>query len=110
MQIAERILKLTHDNRAEDVAVRLHAPQKAGNVWVCRYEINWPERPKTMSVQGVDSVQATLLAMQMIGTDLYTSNYHKAGELIFERPGGGFGFPVPNGLRDLLEGDDAKFL
>jgi hypothetical protein len=45
----------------------------------------------------------------MIGAELYSSKYHDAGQLVFERENGGYGFPVANGLRDLLVGDDAKF-
>jgi hypothetical protein len=62
-----------------------------------------------MNVSGVDSVQSLLLAFQMIGADLYTSSYHKSGRLMFDEPGQGYGFPVPNSLRDLLIGDDRKY-
>ena len=111
MQIAERLLKISRSGTTLDVLVRLNAPQKqSGNSWSCVYEIGWPERPKRMTVSGVDAVQAIVVALQMIATDLYTSNYHKAGELTFEKPGGGYGFPVGKGVRDLLEGDDATFL
>ena len=48
--------------------------------------------------------------MQMIGAEIYTSKYHKAGELCWETPGKGYGFPVVPTLRDLLQGDDAKYL
>ena len=45
----------------------------------------------------------------MIGADIYSSSYHKSGKLMLEAPGKGYGFPVVSSLRDLLEGDDAKF-
>ncbi len=110
MPIAERLLKISPSDTTLDVVVRIYAPEKqSGNSWSCVYEIDWPEQPKKMTVWGADSMQTIVLALQMIGADLYTSNYHKAGELSFERPGGGYGFPVGRGMRDLLEGDDAKF-
>ncbi len=62
-----------------------------------------------MEAWGIDSVQAILLAFQMIGADLYTSSYHKSGQLIFQEPGQGYGFPVPENLRDLLIGNDRKY-
>jgi hypothetical protein len=51
-------------------------------------------------------MQAVLLALQMIGAVLYTSDYHKSGKLFWEKPGRGYGFPVPSNLQDMLIGDD----
>jgi hypothetical protein len=51
-------------------------------------------------------MQAVLLALQMIGTVLYTSDYHKSGKLFWEKPGDGYGFPVPSNLQDMLIGED----
>lgn len=62
-----------------------------------------------MSTVGFDSAQALLLALQMIGTDLYTSTYHKAGLIFFQEPGKGYGFPVPATIRDLYVGEDKTF-
>ena len=46
----------------------------------------------------------------MIGAEIYSSNYHKAGKLFWDKPGNGYGFPVASSLRDLLQGDDIKFV
>ena len=54
-------------------------------------------------------MQALLLALQMIGAELYSSKHHDAGELVWEGEGGGYGFPVPRTISDLLVGDDAVF-
>ncbi len=54
-------------------------------------------------------MQAIILTLQMIGARLYFSDYHKSGRLYFERPGSGYGFPVPKNARDVLVGDDKKF-
>ena len=45
----------------------------------------------------------------MIGADLYSSSYHRSGKLMFDASGGGYGFPVVTTMRDLLQGDDAKY-
>lgn len=37
------------------------------------------------------------------------SSYHKSGKLALDARGRGYGFPVVSSLRDLLEGDDAKY-
>jgi hypothetical protein len=44
----------------------------------------------------------------MIGAEIYTSDYHKLGQLIWREPAQGYGFPVPLSIRDLLVGDDAN--
>lgn len=46
----------------------------------------------------------------MIGAEIYSSDYHKSGDLFWETPGKGYGFPVAPSLRDLLQGDDATYL
>ena len=38
------------------------------------------------------------------------SSYHDSGKLFVEKPGDGYGFPVAPTLRDLLQGDDLKYL
>ena len=70
-------------------------------------EIGWPDGVRRRFAGAGDSVQAILLAMQMIGTEIYTNPYHASGRLRWERDGGGYGFPVPKTIRDLLVGDDA---
>lgn len=55
-------------------------------------------------------MQALVLALQMIGFEVYTSDYHEAGELYFDKLGEGYGLPVMPPYRDLLQGEDAKHL
>ena len=109
MVIATRILTL-HDKDEQKVAVRLYAPEPAKVDWICRIEIDWPEGKGERWGVGIDAVQALLAALQMIGAELYTSEQNKSGKLSWLAPGRGFGFPVPNTIRDLLVGDDRKFL
>jgi len=106
MIVATRQLTFVGPNGEHPLPIRIHAPQPDGPAWSCRYEIDWPEGTEVRAAGGFDSVQALLVALQMVGTDLYTSNYHKAGQLFFEKPGAGYGFPVPSTIRDLRVGND----
>ena len=109
MTVATRHLVLRSENGDVDVPVRIHAPEQAEAHWICRYEIGWPKGIAKRWGGGVDAVQALLLTMQMIGSEIYTSAHHASGELMWLEPGRGYGFPVPSGIRDLLVGDDRKF-
>jgi hypothetical protein len=92
-----------------EIPIRIFAPEQHADAWSCQYEIDWPEGPQAMTSWGADSVQALILALTMIGADIYSSSYHKSGKLMLDEAGKGYGFPVPASLRDLLQGDDAKF-
>jgi Domain of unknown function (DUF6968) len=109
MIIASRSLVLRDNNRSVEMPVRIHAPEKARVDWICRFEIEWPEGRVERWGTGVDAVQSLWIALQMIGTEIYTSQWHEAGQLVWLEPGRGYGFPVPNNIRDLLVGDDKKF-
>ena len=109
--IATRVLKLRTAEKIVDVPIHIFAPERAadGN-WSCRYEVGWPDKKWEMAAWGTDSVQAIFLALQMIGSEIHSSSYHKVGALFLDKPGGGYGFPVPSSLRALLQGDDTLFL
>ena len=109
MIIATRLLKLSRAGSDIDIPIRIFAPERSGSAWSCRYEIDWPEGKETMNASGIDSVQALVLALQMIGADIYSSSYHKSGKLVFDAPGRGYGFPVPSSLRDMLIGEDRVY-
>lgn len=110
MMIGTRVLRLREADREVKVPVRLFAPEKGdGGGWFCRYQIGWPEEPHDYAGWGADAVQAILLTLEMIGIEIYVSEYHKSGRLMWEAPGKGYGFPVPRNARDLLIGDDAAF-
>lgn len=111
MTVATRTLKLRWDGANRDVCVRIFAPeQQAPCEWSCTYEIDWPEGMRKCAAHGADSVQALLLALKMIGSEIYASDYHKSGALSSADSWQGYGFPVPPSLRGLLIGDDAKYL
>jgi hypothetical protein len=61
------------------VPVRLFQPENDEGMWICRYEIDWPSEKRSYFAGGVDSSQALILALQMIGAELYASAHHKAG-------------------------------
>ena len=110
MLIARRSLQLQHDHGNVPIEIRIFMPQPDQEHWSCTYEIDWPEGSRQFAACGVDAVQALHLALNMIGAEIYSSDYHKSGKLFHEAPGGGYGFPVPPSLRDLLIGDDKKYL
>jgi hypothetical protein len=93
-----------------NVEVAIFKPEQIGNDFVCRYCINWPSNSSSGQAYGTDSVQALVLCLQKLGTDLLCSEWGKAGRLGWFEPGEGLGFPVPNGIRDLLQGFDKQSL
>lgn len=74
--------------------------------WGCRFEIDWPHGRKTMSGYGQDTLQALTIALQLVGTHIYVSDYHADGLLFAYEQEEGYGFPVPANIRDLLVGVD----
>jgi hypothetical protein len=110
MIIATRSLILRAQNGDVEIPIRIQAPEKAEVDWICRFEIDWPEGKAKRWGAGNDAVQALLIALQMIGAEIYASDYHESGKLIWLAPGRGYGFPVTNNIRDLLVGDDQRFL
>lgn len=103
-----RILKLGKGRGQQDVPIRIFWPAADEHAWDCRWEIDWPDGQRSNSGRGIDGVQALGHAMQMIGTEIYCSEEHRSGHLAWTDDWSGYGFPVPNGIRDLLIGDDAK--
>ena len=110
MLIATRVLKLRQTAGVVDLPIRIFTPRREGASWFCKFEVGWPDGTLTMDAGGVDAVQALELALKMIGAQLYASDHHASGALVWQRPGRGYGFPVTNGIRDMLIGDDKRFL
>ncbi len=106
MILAQRLLTCATSDGDVAVAVTLHAPSQGERDWSCRYEIDWPEQPRRGHGYGIDATQPLSLALQAIGADLYTSEWHASGRLRWTEPGRGYGYPVPKTIRDLLVGDD----
>lgn len=108
--VIARKLTLTSKAGSQTVAVRISSPIKVEASWECLWQIEWPGRTRTNIGKGVDGVQALLLALQMVGAELYASDEHRRGELKWTDGYRGYGFPVSAQLRDLLLQDDARFL
>lgn len=107
MVIAERVLELKPG--IQTVKISVTAPVLDDGSWFCTYQIEWPEGQRAVRIGGADSMQALVCALQLLGAELYASNYHKKGRLSFEgRPG--YGIPVPANFRPDLVGDDDKYL
>jgi hypothetical protein len=109
MIIATRVLRLRPPAETK-IPIRIFAPEPQAVDWSCRCEVDWPDGTQTMAAAGIDAVQALHVALQLIGTQIYTSDHHASGKLMWLEPGKGYGFPVANNLRDLLVGDDKRFL
>lgn len=99
-----RTLRLT-DEPAASIPVRVLMPVQEDIDWSCAFSIGWPDR-----ILERNAIQSLELALRMIGTELYASEYHKTGRLIWLKPGAGYGFPVPNIIRDTLIGEDRDYL
>jgi Domain of unknown function (DUF6968) len=104
-----RTLKIETEGGEKEVPIRFYLPTQQEDDWECEYEIDWPTGARRFKAHGIDSVQSLLLALQMVGAELYTSDAHRAGKLMWLERGGGYGFVVPQipqTIRDLYEGDD----
>ena len=108
MIIAKRVLTLRNEAGERAVPIRIYAPEEEnGGHWVCRYEIEWPDHTVKRFGVGIDAVQALVLALQIIGAELYTSPAHEAGRLSWAE-GSGYGFPLAKSVRDLAVGEDKE--
>ena len=108
MLIADRTLKIRRPEGDRQVIVRLFAPERCLHDWRCQYEIEWPDGPARFAAHGIDSIQALVLALQMISGELYASKPHRLGRLQWNSSGDGYGFPPPPNIRDELTGEDRR--
>lgn len=99
-------LFIAKDNADWPIDIQIYSPVPLGKSWGCKYEIDWPEGQYSITAEGEDALQSLTIALQMIGADIYTSAYHQEGSLRAYDKEDGYGFPVPNNLRDLLIGVD----
>lgn len=110
MLIAKRELQVIEKGQSRPLPVEIHAPVATEHDFVVAYEIGWPGAPRKSFAAGVDAMQALHLALQKIGGELYASKAHAEGRLSWPGQGEGYGFPVPNTARDMLVGNDKRFL
>lgn len=102
------MLRVLHFTDAPDISipVRIHTPVRSKIDWSCRAEIGWPGQPWSRDVTGIDAIDAVELALRMVGTELYCSEWHASKRLVWLAPGDGYGFPVPRSISDMLIGQD----
>jgi hypothetical protein len=106
----QRVLRLRDGARSAEVVVDILWPEQRENSWFSHWTIGWPDRERKGSAGGSDAIQALLSALKIVGAELNGSAEARAGRLSWADDWSGYGFPVPNGMRDVLTGDDAKYL
>jgi hypothetical protein len=102
--IASRTIDLDNPS-GSPVQVSIMQPEPDSNDYRCEFEIvGLGEKTINSYAMGVDSTQALILTLQMIGTRLYTSDEGKAGHLSWLGMKN-LGFPVPDTIADLVPKD-----
>ena len=107
-EIAVRHYSLVENGHRSEMAVRIFQPEPEPGEpnYRCRFQIEWPSGIKQRHAFGVDAIQALILALNLLGAYINTSQAVKEGRLVWLEPGGGFGLPVPRNIEDILQGDD----
>ncbi|HEY0313867.1 MAG TPA: hypothetical protein VGC56_15420 [Allosphingosinicella sp.] len=76
----ERIFESGDDR----VTIRFHQPALApGGEFECRWSIIWPDRPQQSYTCGLDGIQALMLAMKVVHSELMESHLYKSGKLTY---------------------------
>ena len=108
--IASRELVLADGGRVTvQIGAPFPPPDYEGEYW-CPYKISGLVSVRLRRVVGIDAIQALMLALQAIGTDLYSSEEYRAGRLSwFENDRSAtLGFPVLEGFDDLLPDEQGE--
>ena len=103
--IAARELSLADGS---PVTVELGLPYADGENpdYVCPYRIRGMGSGRVRCSFGIDPIQALMLAMQVIGTDLYSSDEYRSGSLRWFKPHDDLGLPVLPSFEDVLPKED----
>ena len=77
---AERRFELGPD----EIIARFYAPtlEPAGE-YKCRITISWPDRERQSHACGIDGVQALMLAMRLVHSELIHSDAYREGRLTY---------------------------
>ncbi len=102
--IAVRELELDHDQK---ITIKIGKPEiyPEADHHYCPYQILGIGKESIRYANGVDSVQALLLALSKIGIELYTSDEVKTGKLKWLGMTD-LGFPLPESIKDLIPAQD----
>ena len=104
--ILNRTLGLETESGEKEVQINFYLPTEQQEDWECEYEICWPAGVRRFKAHGIDSVQSLSHALQMVGAELYTSDAHRSGKLMWLERGAGYGLILPPSIRHLYESDD----
>ncbi|WP_106337556.1 DUF6968 family protein [Alsobacter soli] len=110
MIILTHRLRLQSPQGERAIEIAIHQPEPDDRCWTCAYSIGWPDRTRKSQAYGLDALQALVMALQKIGSEIYTSDHHRSGSLRAEGDERGYGFPVPQGLKDMVIGSDADLV
>jgi len=98
---------LTLDDK-ETVSILIGKPEilPGSDDWYCPHQAVGIGSGKVRYAIGVDSVQALVLSLSMLGAELYCSPEYEAGRLSWEcgNVKGDLGLPVPQNIRDVFPG------
>ncbi len=82
------------------VACRFFQPERAEVDYMCRYEIDWPNKKVSRNSYGIDQVQALLLAMQSAHAVLLLARVKKGSKVEFLETEN-LSLPILSSCRDL---------
>ncbi len=98
MVILSRALKMDVDAGVVEISARIFLTIEKEDHWQCEYEIDWPNGVRKKKAYGIDSVQSLLIAVQLIGIEIYTSEAHRSGKLMWQAMDTDFLFPREFGI------------
>jgi len=68
----------------QEVAVRVYTPTlEPGGEYRCRWQIEWPDRSQRLATCGIDGVQALMLALRSLHSELVESDEYRNGQLTY---------------------------
>lgn len=105
--IAMRSLELSGETPGK-VTVGISRPVSDNGPYKCEYQILGIGSGKVRYAMGEDSMQALVLALELIGAHLYTSSAAKEGRLTWFGSRD-LGFPVPDVIADLVPKESHPF-
>lgn len=93
--IARRVFKVD----GQEVECRFFKPEEDDGSFFCRVQIAWPEGTKIKRAGGVDEVQALLLGMMSVHTELLVAR-NMDGRSVEWLDEQSLGLPVASSVRD----------
>ncbi|WCM25195.1 hypothetical protein NDN01_14055 [Sphingomonas sp. QA11] len=80
----EPFIERIFESGEDIITARFLQPALApGGEYQCRWAIVWPDRVQQRYACGVDGVQALMLAMKSVHSELMESNLYKSGKLTY---------------------------